>query len=179
MTALGAFLGYPAPADARNWTFSRGNCNVDASFDIADPIFLLGYLFAGATSPPCRDACDSNDDGALDIADTIHMLNALFAGDAQPSAPHPGCGTDPTPDGLDCVGPVPGCPEGAAALALEPPEPALARVTTSIRPPRLPSWMNSMSQPSSTTLTHPCSGPSMTTSTQSRSSTTRRGASPR
>ncbi len=95
----------PAP------TFRRGLCNDDASFDIGDVIFLLGYLFSGDSAPGCFDACDTNDDGDLNIGDGISMLGSLFNGSTPPAPPGPGlCGEDPTEDPLDCSTPTTGCP---------------------------------------------------------------------
>ena len=34
----------------------------------------------GASSPPCDDACDSNDDGTVNISDAIMTLGFLFLG---------------------------------------------------------------------------------------------------
>ncbi len=83
----------------------RGDCNSDGSFDISDPVFLLGQLFIfGSPATECRDACDANDDGGNDISDSVYMLGALFvSGSPQPEAPFPDCGADPTVDTLDCV----------------------------------------------------------------------------
>jgi hypothetical protein len=93
----------------------RGNCNGDgAGVNIADAIYLLGFLFPGPGGPnpiACRDACDANDDGMLNIADAIALLASLFGSPAIP-LPLPnsasGCGLDPTDaDPLDC-GTAPG-----------------------------------------------------------------------
>jgi len=89
--------------------FSRGDCNGDGQFNIADPIFVLGYLFSNGPAPGCEDACDANDDGQINIADAIRKLAALFSGGAPPPAPFPGCGPDPTPDAISC-GAYPNCP---------------------------------------------------------------------
>jgi len=92
-------LGAPPPPQ-----FRRGDANDDGSFNIADAVSALSGLF-GPDAVECDDSADANDDGAFDIADAVSMLTALFiAGAPSPPAPHPGCGTDPTPDGLDCVG---------------------------------------------------------------------------
>ena len=40
---------------------------------------------------------------------TIYKLSFLFTGGSPPPAPTGGCGTDPTPDGLDCLFPTVGC----------------------------------------------------------------------
>ena len=82
--------------------FVRGDFNRDASFDISDPVAILGYLFAGTPDARCLDAGDANDDGKLNIADAIHSLGHLFAGGAAPPAPFPESGRDPTADELAC-----------------------------------------------------------------------------
>ncbi|MGE4619987.1 MAG: hypothetical protein AAEJ04_09300 [Planctomycetota bacterium] len=88
----------------------RGDCNTDASINLADAIFLLANLFSGGTPSSCLDGCDSNDDGSLNIADAIHFLAFLFSGGSPPTAPGPlACGPDPTDDPLDCLVPGP-CP---------------------------------------------------------------------
>ena len=85
--------------------FGRGDCNADASFNIADAIFTLASLFSGGPAGVCADACDSNGDGGLNIADAIFTLAALFSSGPAPSAPGPtdcdvdGDDTDP----LDCA----------------------------------------------------------------------------
>jgi hypothetical protein len=84
--------------------FLRGDALADGRLDIADPIAVLGALFAGGTPLPCADAADADDDGALGITDAIVLLSHLFlAGPALPS-PSTECGADPTPDGLGCEG---------------------------------------------------------------------------
>lgn len=82
--------------------FRRGEANDDASFDVADPINILGFLFLGG-STLCLDALDSNDDGAVDIADSAFLLNFLFINGPEPAAPgYEDCGPDSTDDALDC-----------------------------------------------------------------------------
>ncbi|RTZ91622.1 MAG: hypothetical protein DSY92_03970, partial [Planctomycetota bacterium] len=88
--------------------FVRGDANGDGSLDISDPVGMLTYLFGGGTSN-CLDSLDVNDDGSIDISDPVYMLGFLFSGGNPPTAPFPGCGPDPTTDGLDCIG-LSGCP---------------------------------------------------------------------
>jgi len=83
-------------------TFIRGDCNTMDSIDIADGIFLLGYLFSGFDPSTCADACDANDDDDIDIGDPIFILASLFTGGDMPPAPFPDCGPDPTEDLLGC-----------------------------------------------------------------------------
>ncbi|MFQ5653445.1 MAG: hypothetical protein ACE5GW_01780, partial [Planctomycetota bacterium] len=98
--------GIPDECEQR---FVRGDCNADALFNIADPIFMLAFLFSSGPLPLCDDSCDGNDDGALDIADPVYKLAALFSSGPLPPAPHPGCGVDPTADLLGCAA-FPPCP---------------------------------------------------------------------
>ena len=85
--------------------FRRGDCNADGGIDISDAIFMLTFLFQpGGPTPTCDDACDGNDNGSLNIADPIGLLGVLF-GQAPTMIPPPNsCGTDPTPDLLECDG---------------------------------------------------------------------------
>lgn len=96
----------PAPPST---AFRRGDVNADGSFDIGDPIALLGTLFSGDPPSSCADASDVNDDGSTNIADAISALSALFGGGADPAPPFATCGDDPTDDGLDCADFAP-CP---------------------------------------------------------------------
>ncbi len=82
--------------------FIRGVCNLDITFDLADPIAIIIFLFGGGRPFPCEDACDINDDGGIDIGDVIYAINYLFLHGPPPPAPYPRCGIDPTRDSLDC-----------------------------------------------------------------------------
>lgn len=121
VSALGFIATPRAHAD---WTFQRGDCNVDGMTDIGDAIALLGELFSGGTPGPCADACDANDDGAKDIGDAIALLGHLFSGTGPLPNPFGSCGEDPTTDALDCIGPIASCPDGSGGYdssLLEPP----------------------------------------------------------
>ena len=76
--------------------------------DISDGVTALQTLFGGAPAL-CSDSLDSNDDGAVDIGDPVYLLAYIFSGGSSPSAPFPGCGSDPTADPLGCDG-IPLCP---------------------------------------------------------------------
>jgi len=82
--------------------FFRGDVNADGKVDIADAIFVLGYLFGGGPSPSCADAADTNDDGKLNVGDAIATLQYLFSAAGPLPPPFPDCGTDPTDDELNC-----------------------------------------------------------------------------
>ena len=79
--------------------------------DLADVIALLSLLFPGSQSgiPICDIAADTNDDDRVDISDAVYMLLSLFGGTVTLPAPHPQCGSDPTPGELTCENP-PICP---------------------------------------------------------------------
>ena len=81
--------------------YVRSDCNQDGAIDVADPVFLLTYLFGGDDSPKCADACEMNLDGSLDVADVIGTLQYLFGGGSPPPAPFPTCGSDGDPFGCD------------------------------------------------------------------------------
>jgi hypothetical protein len=105
---LGGFYYYSYLEDIRfNPTsegFIRGDSNSDGNVDIADPVYLLTYLFRGREEyiPDCFDAADANDDGNVDISDPIFMLNFLFLGGPLPPHPFPNPGYDLTIDQYSC-----------------------------------------------------------------------------
>ncbi len=85
--------------------FMRGNCNIDASTNIADAIFILGFLFPVGDPPVliCPNACDANNDGGVNIADAVSILAALFGMPTVPLVePFPGCGVDLDDNNLPC-----------------------------------------------------------------------------
>ena len=92
--------------------FRRGDVNADGGYNIADPIYLLNYLFGGGPSPDCLDTADINDDGTINLADALYGLAAVHPGvTGMPVIiPQPTfCGDDPTTDNIDCVN-YPTCP---------------------------------------------------------------------
>ncbi|MEE2888909.1 MAG: fibronectin type III domain-containing protein [Planctomycetota bacterium] len=82
--------------------FVRSDANGGGQIDISDAVGMLSYQFGGGTTD-CLDALDANDDGSIDISDPVYLLTFLFSGGAEPLAPFPACGEDPTADALDCV----------------------------------------------------------------------------
>ncbi len=83
--------------------FKRGDTNGDESINIADAIFVLGFLFAQGRAPGCLDTADTNDSGKIDIGDAIFLLSHLFAHGGPLKDPFGACGIDPTIDELDCA----------------------------------------------------------------------------
>ncbi|MEM7230661.1 MAG: hypothetical protein AAF517_00715 [Planctomycetota bacterium] len=82
--------------------FIRGEINGDARIDIADAIYLLGYLFRDGPAPTCDDASDTNDDGLLNVSDVAYFVLWRFAGGEPPPPPTVSCDEDPTDDALEC-----------------------------------------------------------------------------
>lgn len=82
--------------------FQRGDVNFDTAVDIADPLVILGHLFAAA--PPsllCADAADVQDNGSVDVGDAVYLLSYLFGFGDPPAEPFAaGCGADLTADSL-------------------------------------------------------------------------------
>jgi len=71
---------------------------------------VLGWLLLGDTEPPCLDAADADDSGSLEISDAVGVLCWLFLGDCEPPAPGPlECGSDSTPDEIECATATEGC----------------------------------------------------------------------
>lgn len=83
--------------------FKRGDANGDSITNVADPIYLLSYIFSGGPAPGCADAADINDDGVVNVADAVFGISYIFAGGSPPPAPGPtSCGDDLTADALGC-----------------------------------------------------------------------------
>ena len=90
--------------------FRRGDVNIDLRVDIADAIWMLGYLFAGGVIPQCNAAADSNADAQINVADPIFTLNWLFLGGAA-SPPPSSCDLSSNPGDIAL-----GCSQPACEL---------------------------------------------------------------
>ena len=91
------------PDECQGERFRRGDADVSGEVDFTDAIAQLEHLFLGRGVLLCDDAVDSNDDGLTDFSDAIHTLTVLFLGGFIPASGKDRCGTDPTPDALDCA----------------------------------------------------------------------------
>jgi YVTN family beta-propeller protein len=94
----------PSSSSAQLVHFQRGDSDGNLRLEITDAINSLGFLFLGnPVTLPCRDAADADDNGRLEISDPILTLGFLFLGNPLSLAPpFLVCGSDPTPDGLEC-----------------------------------------------------------------------------
>jgi hypothetical protein len=63
----------------------RGDSNSDDHLNIADPVFLLDYLFNRGPAPKCAAQSDANADGKVNVSDVVFVLLHLFAGGAEPA----------------------------------------------------------------------------------------------
>ena len=116
-----SFGAFHTPVAAQ-FQFRRGDANLDAAINVADPVLILSALFSGGALP-CDSAADVNDDEAIDIADPVGLLGFLFSGGIAPLPPFPDCGGDPTAGTLACgIG-------GPCPLDLPPDQPLLVSST--------------------------------------------------
>lgn len=74
---LGLLVSLPRTAAAQV-DYKRGDVNADRRVDIADPIFLLSFIFGGSAAPRCRPGANANADARIDISDAITILTYLF-----------------------------------------------------------------------------------------------------
>ncbi len=86
--------------------FVRADASGDTAVTMGDAIFTLRYLYVpGSPEPTCMKTADSDDTGVVAMSDALYTLRYLYVpGEPAPPAPFPGCGQDPTWDGLGCAG---------------------------------------------------------------------------
>lgn len=113
----GAACFYPPGSGAAE--FIRGDSDGNGTVDISDAIFTLQWLFTGGAEPGCLSAADADDNSSIELSDPIYTLGFLFLGGAALPAPYPGCGEDPSRDGLACLE-NPGCSEEEACVVTVP-----------------------------------------------------------
>jgi len=86
--------------------FVRGDANGDGRLNLVDALATLGHIFGGERQS-CSDALDLDDSGSVRIDDALRLLELIFRSGANPPAPFPNCGEDPTEDQLSCDGQAP------------------------------------------------------------------------
>src|SRR5262245_11557371 len=69
--------GIPDVCQARP-RFHRGDADGSGDLALADPIFIIAYLFLAGPEPSCREAADADNDGRVDLTDAIGLLDHLF-----------------------------------------------------------------------------------------------------
>jgi hypothetical protein len=55
-----------------------GDVNGDGKVNIADPIYLLNYLFVGGDPPVNDEVAEVNCDQVVNISDAVYLTNYLF-----------------------------------------------------------------------------------------------------
>ena len=70
------------------WTWTLGDLDHSHSFDIADLVYLVDFMFN--LGPPPDPLCLANVDGSdgVDISDLVYMVDHMFTGGPPPV---PGC----------------------------------------------------------------------------------------
>jgi hypothetical protein len=97
---IAAGLGFPMAA-LGDVNFLRGDADQDGVLTGSD-ILMVGQFLYSSDHVECLDAGDANDDGVVNITDPSFLSNYVYMGGAQPPAPFPGVGPDPTTDGIGC-----------------------------------------------------------------------------
>jgi hypothetical protein len=64
--------------------FSRGDANGDDDVNVADAVFLIGYVFKGGPAPNPWESGDANRDGDVNVADAVFLINYVFKGGPPP-----------------------------------------------------------------------------------------------
>lgn len=57
-----------------------GDMSGDGWLNIADPVFLINYLYYEGPAPTNTEVSDTNNDGQLDIGDAVAVINFIFKG---------------------------------------------------------------------------------------------------
>lgn len=63
-----------------------GDADGSGMVDIDDPVFLIGYIFAGGEAPDPPELGDADYNGATDIDDVVYLIVYIFGGGQQPCA---------------------------------------------------------------------------------------------
>jgi hypothetical protein len=63
-----------------------GDANSDQMVDIADPVYLINYIFKSGPAPDPLCTGDASGDGTVDIGDAVHLINYIFKGGPAPAA---------------------------------------------------------------------------------------------
>jgi len=81
MTDLSTFL------IAKSILYVCGDANGDATVNISDAIYTIGYIYKGGPAPKPLEAADANCDQTINIADPVYLINYIFKGGPEPCCP--------------------------------------------------------------------------------------------
>lgn len=74
-------------AGSASASVSCGDFNGNGYLDVADLVFLVGYMFAGGPPPPYPPTCDYDGNGTIDIGDLVGWASWMFSGGWPPTCP--------------------------------------------------------------------------------------------
>jgi hypothetical protein len=80
----------------------RGDVDGSGALELSDAVVLVSFLFRGGDAPPCTKSADADDNGRLNASDAVAVLRFLFGGGSALPEPFAACGSDATPDHLEC-----------------------------------------------------------------------------
>jgi len=66
----------------------RGDANGSGTINVADVVYLVGYIFLGGPAPPCEEEGDVNGNGSINVGDVNFLVDYQFLG-GPPPAPCP------------------------------------------------------------------------------------------
>jgi hypothetical protein len=61
-----------------------GDANNDNEVDVADPVYLINYIFKGGPPPPIPVCSDVNYDTQVNVGDVVFLINYIFKGGGPP-----------------------------------------------------------------------------------------------
>lgn len=64
-----------------------GDANGDDDINVADPVFVINYVFRGGPAPDPLESGDANCDGGINVGDAVHVINHVFNGGPAPCCP--------------------------------------------------------------------------------------------
>jgi len=63
----------------------RGDANHDETLNIADPVYLINYIFRDGPAPITIEAADANTDFTINISDAVYLVNYIFKNGPPPN----------------------------------------------------------------------------------------------
>ncbi len=67
-------------------SYVAGDASGDGVIDMADPIYILNYLYKAGPAPVPMAAADANADCVIDLSDAVYLLNYLYKGGPPPQS---------------------------------------------------------------------------------------------
>jgi len=62
-----------------------GDADSDGNINLADVVFIIGYIFRGGPAPDPLDSADANCDSDVNLADAMFLINYIFNGGNPPN----------------------------------------------------------------------------------------------